>query len=300
MPIISITNQKGGVGKTTMLASLATLLTQAGYKVLCIDLDPQRNLDMMAGREFVINPNDTETPSLLHVLNRQIPIQDAIVHTELGDLVRASSLLPSWAGEPVISESEFHDLEQSPEAVCNFLRKRFQQIRDNPTTHVLRHHLKDLKAQYDYIFLVTNPSLMLLTMNALYAADYVLIPVFPDDFSKAAINDLWDTIQNIVYYESFSSEGHRLRVAGMVVTKSDKRTRVSREYYKFFEKKAEKMDSILFKTEIRRSVIASEATAAGQSIVSYAYPGEGIVQDYKALMKEFIDRINYLEENRGE
>ena len=255
---------------------------------------------MMAGREFVINPNDTETPSLLHVLNRQIPIQDAIVHTELGDLVRASSLLPSWAGEPVISESEFHDLEQSPEAVCNFLRKRFQQIRDNPTTHVLRHHLKDLKAQYDYIFLDTNPSLMLLTMNALYAADYVLIPVFPDDFSKAAINDLWDTIQNIVYYESFSSEGHRLRVAGMVVTKSDKRTRVSREYYKFFEKKAEKMDSILFKTEIRRSVIASEATAAGQSIVSYAYPGEGIVQDYKALMKEFIDRINYLEENRGE
>ena len=75
---------------------------------------------------------------------------------------------------------------------------------------------------------------------------------------------------------------------------------MSREYYKFFEKKAEKMDSILFKTEIRRSVIASEATAAGQSIVSYAYPGEGIVQDYKALMKEFIDRINYLEENRGE
>lgn len=296
MPIISITNQKGGVGKTTMLASLATLLTQAGYKVLCVDLDPQRNLDMMAGKGIAIPLNDTETPSLLHVLNRQRPITEAIVSTPIGDLVRASSLLPSWAGEPIISQEEYESRKVNPATVCEFLEERFQYINSNPVTHVLRQHLNQIRDQYDYIFLDTNPSLMLLTMNALYAADYVLIPVFPDDFSKAAIDDLWDTIQNIIYYEPTL----RLKIAGIVMSKYDGRTRVSRSYYNFFQKKAASMDSILFETKIRQSVLAGAATSAKKSIISYASPSEGIVQDYKALMNEFVERISYLESKRGE
>lgn len=291
MPIISVTNQKGGVGKTTMLASLSRILVERGYKVLCLDLDPQRNLDMMAGKDIPIKLSDTETLSMLTVLKGECSIQEAAISTSLGDLVRASSLLSGWSGPSIITRREFEALEKKPAELVSLLRDRFEQEYTMPVYHVLRSKLENISSKYDYIFIDTNPSLMLLTMNALYAADYVLIPVFTDDFSRTAVNELWNTIQNINYYEP----ERNLAVAGVVVTKSSKRTYVAQTYYRSFEKFATKIGSELFSTKIRQSVIASEATAAGKPVVDHAGPTAEITKDYLALADEFLKRMEKLE-----
>lgn len=289
--IISVTNQKGGVGKTTMLSSLATLLTQQGYKVLSVNLDPQRNLDMVAGPKVAIPLGDTQSLSILSVLRGEVSIRDAIIHTPLGDLIRASSQLSGWTGQVVITEGDYLGMKDDPQALTDYIGQRFAQIRETPDTHVLRKHLWPLRDEYDFIFLDTNPSLMLLTTNALYAADCVLIPVFTDDFSLAAIRELWDTIQGINYYEP----GRRLEVAGIVVTKSDKRTLVARSYYTAFAKRAAKMGTVLFDTKIRQSVAASEATAARKTIINYA-PRDKVADDYRELAAEFIHRVKAIKE----
>lgn len=294
MPIISITNQKGGVGKTTMLASLARLLTQDGYRVLCINMDPQRNLDMMAGQGFAIPPNDLETPSLLHVMQGECDIEDAIVESPLGDLVRASNLLSGWSGPELLTRSEFESFQDRPVELRDLLAARFHEMENTPPFHVLRKKLANISNSYDYIFMDTNPSLMLLTMNALYAADYVLVPVFPDNFSRTAVNELWDTIQNITYYEPT----HRLQVAGLVMTKTAKRTFVTREFTNSFQKFADATGTILFESRIRQATLAGEATGARQPVVDYAGPKADITKDYIALKNEFVQRIDNLEKER--
>lgn len=286
--IISVTNQKGGVGKTTMLSSLAALLTQRGYKVLCVNLDPQRNLDMLAG--CAIGLNDVDTRSTLHVMQGRCTISEAIVKTPIGDLVRASSQLSSWQGRPVIDEAEFNMWQNDPIFLRDTIAKRFEEKRRVPDTNVLREVLTSVKNKYDYILLDTNPSLMLLTMNALYAADYVLVPVFTDDFSRSAVGELWNTIQSINYYD----RTHKITVAGLVVTKSSRRTRIANTYYHAFENTAKAMDTVLFETKIRQSVAASEATAVKQTIISYA-PKDEVAKDYERLCDEFIARIRKLE-----
>lgn len=298
MPIISVTNQKGGVGKTTMLASLARILTDRGYRILCVDLDPQRNLDMMAGKDVPIALNDTETHSMLSVLRGECGIEEAIIQTPLGDLARASSLLSGWSGPSIITRKEFETLRGKPNELITYLQEKFDREDQEPVYHVLRGKMENISSKYDYIFLDTNPSLMLLTMNALYAADYVLIPVFTDDFSRTAVNELWNTIQNINYYEP----GRTLSVAGVVVSKSSKRTFVAKQYYSSFQRFANQIGSVFFETRIRQSVLASEATAAGQPVVDYARDarnGAEIIKDYNALADEFLDRMTFLKKERG-
>ena len=96
--VISVTNQKGGVGKTVTVSTLASALTSRGFRVLAVDLDPQRNLDMVAGRGMAIPVEDTATKSVLDVLKGDCSMADAIVQSNLGDLVRASSRLSLGPG----------------------------------------------------------------------------------------------------------------------------------------------------------------------------------------------------------
>lgn len=294
MPIISVTNQKGGVGKTTMLSNLAYILTQQGYKVLCIDLDPQRNLDMVAGKKIAIKRGDKETLSLLHVLRGECSVEDAIVQTPLGDLVRSSNLLSGWTGQKIITKEEFQALRSKPNELEKFLSKRFQQTSDSPDALVLREKLKIVKSKYDYIFCDTNPSLMLLTMNALYAADYVLIPVFADKFSKDALDELWNTIQSINYYD----QAHQLKIAGIALSKVKGRTTIAGDFSQNYANWASKAGTTLFNTSIRDSIAATEAACFGQTIVEYKKYSD-IARDYRQLAKEFVTRINQLEQERG-
>ena len=110
--VISVTNQKGGVGKTVTVSTLASALTSRGFRVLAVDLDPQRNLDMVAGRGMAIPVEDTATKSVLDVLKGDCSMADAIVQSNLGDLVRASSRLSQWTGRHLITRDEYASMPQ--------------------------------------------------------------------------------------------------------------------------------------------------------------------------------------------
>ena len=105
--VISVTNQKGGVGKTLTASSLASILTSRGYKILTIDMDPQCNFDQVAGGTKPIDQYDLESLSILNVLNQECSMREAIVKTEIGDLVRASPNLSQWTGRSLLSRRDF-------------------------------------------------------------------------------------------------------------------------------------------------------------------------------------------------
>lgn len=290
--VVSVTNQKGGVGKTMTVACLASILTSQNYKVLSIDLDPQRNLDMMAGEGVAIPRDDDETLSLLHVMNGQCALRDAIVHTDIGDLVRASSFLSRWRGNTLISTEEFEQMDM--ESLIALMVKRYKDNYGQSNASVLSEKLTDLRKEYDYIFLDTNPSLMVLTVNALYASDYVLIPVVTDGASQDAVEELWTTIQTIRQYNT----ERKLRVAGILVTRYQSNSFAGKHLIPIFDSLAQQMDSILFKQMIRNSMIALECLVAEQDLVSYNRRCVASL-DYIAFAEEFKTRINELEGYHG-
>lgn len=293
--VVVVVNQKGGVGKTSSLASLAQLLVEDGHHVLCCDMDPQRNLDMLAGRGMAVPLKDTETRTMLDVLNGECDIKDAIVRdTPIGDLIRASSRMSGWTGAPVISQEEFDALRGEPVQLRDFLLDRFESGAANPN-NVLRRKLAPLIDEYDYVLIDTNPSLMVLTLNALFAADYVLVPVSTDDFSREAVAELWNTLQTVNYYDPTKD----IKVAGLLVTQSNRNTKVAARYFDGFEAWAQKKGTILFDTKIRYSTKAKEATAARKTIIDYVQHRGGIAEDYINFKKEFVDRIETLEQGRA-
>ena len=290
--VISVTNQKGGVGKTMTVACLASILSAQNFRVLTIDLDPQRNLDMMAGEGIAISRQDTDTLSLLHVMNGQCTLRDAIVQTDIGDLVRASSFLSEWRGNSLVNTTEFEMLDR--DALFSLMEKRYNENYGATNASVLSEKLAELRDEYDYILLDTNPSLMVLTVNALYASDYVLIPVITDGASQDAVVELWTTIQTIRQHNT----ERKLKVAGILVTRYQSNSYAGKRYISVFESMAQQMDSILFKQKIRNSTIALECISAEQDLINYNRKCVAST-DYLAFTEEFKARINELEGYHG-
>lgn len=288
--VVTVVNQKGGVAKTTTVSALAYILREKGYKVLCIDLDPQRNLDMLAGKGVAIPINDLRTGSMLQVLNRETPLKNILIPTELGDLARASSQLSSWTGRPVLTKAEFASLRDKPEELIHLLDERF---RTTDFSKELGRLIPSVRDEYDYILIDTNPSLTLLTLNGLYAADYVLIPAFTEKSSREAVIELWNTIQGILYYEP----GKYLKVCGILLTKVSQKTNLFRAYLPPFQKIAAQMGTVVFETSIRNSVAASECMGRYENIMKYS-KNSPTGQSYAAFAEEFLARIAALEEAR--
>lgn len=287
---ITVVNQKGGVAKTTTVSALAYLLTQKGYKVLSIDLDPQRNLDMLAGKGVPIPINDMETESMLHALNREASLKDVIIHTELGDLARASSQLSSWNGRPVLTKDEFRAMKTEPDRLIQVLDERFQKT---DFSQELAELIPTVRDDYDYILIDTNPSLTLLTINGLLAADYVLIPAFAEKSSREAVVELWNTIQGLLYY----NPGKYLKVCGILLTNVNSRTNLFKSWLVPFKKMAVQMGTIVFNTPIARSVSAAECMGRYQNIMKYDR-SSATAKSYAAFLDEFIARIRKMEEER--
>ena len=248
--IIAIANQKGGVGKTTTAVNLSAALAEAGKKVLMADLDPQGNTTSGLGGRV------NERNSVYDAMMGRTPLQDCIQKTEIKKLHLVGSDI-RLAGAEVelvsVNEREF------------FLKKLLGPVRDN----------------YDYIFVDCPPSLSLLTLNALAAADTVLVPIQCEYYALEGVTSLMNTIQRVK--RTFNP---RLEIEGILLTMLDGRTNLGLQVVDQVKKHFRKA---VFATVIPRNVRLGEAPSHGQPICLYDPKSTGAIA-YEALAKEVLSR----------
>lgn len=248
--IIAIANQKGGVGKTTAAINLAASLAVAEVSTLLVDCDPQMNAS--SGLGFTA---EQERPNLYHVLRGELPANEAIVATALEGLW----LLPASRDLAAIN------IELVPAPQREFC---------------LRKALANLQAQYMYIVFDCPPALDLLTLNALSAADSVIVPMQCEYFSLEGISHLVKTINAIR-----TNLNPRLELTGILLSQYDERTNLGKQVA---EDLRSHFGSIVFRTVIPRNVRLAEAPSHGKPALLYDPRSRG-AEAYIQLAKEVID-----------
>ena len=227
--IITISNQKGGVAKTTTSAALAAGLKQKGYTVLAIDLDPQGNLSDNVGAD------NREKPTIYELLKNQISIQDVIQHTEQFDIIPSNIMLAGLEKEII---SDLGKEQRLKEVLAN--------------------------VNYDYIIIDTPPALGLLTINAFTACDEVIIPTTAGIFSASGITQLYDTIRNVKKYCNAN-----IKINGILITKFNPRSNNNQDMKNLINKLGEYISAPVYKTFIRNSIVIEEAQTRKTDIFTY-------------------------------
>lgn len=242
--IITITNQKGGVGKTTTAAALMTGLHQRGARVLGIDLDPQGNLGFSLGQEIGSGYTTYD------VLSRAHSIYESISHTDYGDVIPSDIMLSTAEVEFTAPRREF----------------------------MLTEHLQLVQDQYDFIIIDTPPALNILTINAYVASTGIIIPMEPEILSLVGISQLRDTFVTVQ-----KSYNPNLKVIGILMNKYNHRMLLHREVLDMAKEVAEQLDTQVFAAKVRASVDVATAPAYGQSILAYK-PKSNSAMDYRKIV----------------
>jgi chromosome partitioning protein len=252
--IIALANQKGGVGKTTSAINLGAGLAELGQKVLLVDFDPQGGCAIGLGYQ----PDELDVTIYNCLLDRDTTAEEAILHTTIENLDLLPSNIDLSAAELMLSGEVAR--EQS-----------------------LLRVLSPLRSSYDFIFIDCMPSLGLLTVNALTAADGVIIPLECEYYALRGMAQLMRSIG--IVQERLNP---RLHVDGIVATMFDKRTLHGREVLATVE---EAFGNKVFDTVVRKTIRFAEAPVAGEPILSYAPTSQG-ASAYRRLAKEVMERVS--------
>jgi chromosome partitioning protein len=248
--IVAIANQKGGVGKSTTADAFAGGLAATGSRVLLIDLDPQANITLSSGA-------DTERTSVYEIITDRAAAQDAVQErTPTVDIIAASSDLALADIEIVKTGKEYR----------------------------LREGIAPITANYDYIIIDTPPALGILTVNALTAANSVIIPAQADLYSVQGIAQLYETVKDIRAYTNPS-----LQILGILLTRYNSRSVVTRDMTANIEAAAQKIGTFVYKSVIRECVAIKEAQVCQSFICDHA-PTSNACIDYQSFIQEFLKR----------
>ncbi len=249
--IIAIANQKGGVGKTTTSINLSAALAESGQRVLLIDADPQANATSGLG----IDPKDMSS-TIYECLVDEYPVGSATVDTCVDGLKLLGSRIDLVGAELELVEKDHRE-------------------------RVLRNAIEPLRNEYDYIIIDCSPSLGLITVNALTAADSVIIPVQAEYFALEGISKLLNTVRIIK-----SKLNPSLRIEGFLLTMYDARLRLANQIY---EELKSHFGDMVFNTVIPRNIKLSEAPSHGLPAILYDPNSRGATSHLQ-LAKELIGR----------
>ena len=244
--IIVTANQKGGVGKTTTAHALVTGLSYKGFKTLAVDIDPQGNLS------YTMN-TDSNAHGVYELMKGQTATVDAIQHTEQGDVIIGNLMLSG-------ADMEFTDTGRE---------------------YILKELLEPIKHLYDFIVIDSPPTLGILTINALTAAQDLIITLGADAYSLQGLAQLHATIGKVRKHCNPA-----LRIAGLLITRHSGRTVVGRELKEIIEDKAEFVGARAFETVIRESVTIKESQVQRKSI--FDTPKSNAAVDYINFIDEYL------------
>ena len=257
--VIAIANQKGGVGKTTTAINLAASLAVLEKKVLIIDADPQANTT--SGLNF--SPDNDQKRTLYEVMIGKIDVRNTLIQTEIANL----HMIPSH---------------------INLVGAEIEMLENDNRESVLKSALAPLKDEYDFIIIDCSPSLGLITVNSLTAADSIIIPVQPEFFALEGLGKLLQTIRLVQ-----GGPNPDLTIEGFVVTMFDGRTKVHNQV---LNELREHFGTMVFRTIIQRNIRLSEAPSHGKPIILYDVICNGTT-NYLNLAKEVLEKNSKLKED---
>jgi chromosome partitioning protein len=250
--IITVANQKGGVGKTTTAINLSAAVANKGHKTLLIDLDPQANSTMS-----YVDARGVQRSMYDVLVTEEVEFGEAIVGTQVQNLF----LAPSRISLAKLESKLIGDL-------------------DGPFR--LKDKMKDVAPAYDYIFIDTPPTLGMITVNALVASTHVLVPIQSSYFALEGTDDLLETIEKIK-----ARPNPNLQLLGVVITMHDKRTTLAKDIH---DQIGQVFGDRLFNTVITKSIRLEESPAYKESIFTFAPRSSGAME-YYSLSEELLARV---------